>query len=109
MTDQWKAVETYLTNHLVPPDSVLEANLSASEEAGLPSIAVSPNEGKLLHILARMIGAKKILEIGTLGGYSTTWLGRALPEGGKLITLEFDPKHADVAKKNIELAGLSGK
>jgi predicted O-methyltransferase YrrM len=109
MTEQWKAVESYLTDHLVPHDPVLEDNLAASEEAGLPAIAVAPNEGKLLHILARMIGAKKILEIGTLGGYSTTWLGRALPEDGKLITLEFDPKHAEVATKNIALAGLSGK
>jgi predicted O-methyltransferase YrrM len=109
MLDQWKTVETYLTDHLVPKDDVLESALLASNEAGLPAIAVSPNEGKMLHIYAKMTGAKKILELGTLGGYSTIWLARALPEGGKLISLEFDPKHAEVARKNVERAGLSGK
>jgi len=109
MSNQWAAVEAYLTDHLVPNDPVLDAALAASEEGGLPAIAVAPNEGKLLHILARMAGARKILEIGTLGGYSTIWLGRALPEGGKLITLEFEPKHAEVASANIKRAGLSDR
>lgn len=109
MQEQWKAVESYLTDHLVPHDPALEAALVASEQAGLPPIAVAMNEGKLLHILARMMGAKMILEIGTLGGYSTIWLGRALPDDGKLITLEYDPKHADVATKNIANAGLGDR
>ncbi len=109
MQEQWKAVENYLNDHLVLQDAALEGALAASSEAGLPPIAVAANEGKLLHILARMIGAKKILEIGTLGGYSTIWLGRALADGEKLITLEFDPKHAAVATKNIAEAGLSDR
>ncbi|HEX3357616.1 MAG TPA: O-methyltransferase [Tepidisphaeraceae bacterium] len=104
--DQWTAVDRYLTDLLVPPDPVLDAALAASVKAGLPPINVSPNQGKLLHLLARMHGAKNILEIGTLGGYSTIWLARALPQDGKIVTLEFDPKHADVAKANFKLAGI---
>jgi predicted O-methyltransferase YrrM len=109
MSDQWRAVESYLTDHLVPNDPILETALAESEAGGLPNIAVAPNEGKFLHILAKTIGAKKILEIGTLGGYSTIWLSRALPEDGKLITLEFEPKHAEVAKRNLERAGMGSK
>ena len=106
--EQWTAVDRYITDLLVPPDPVLEAALQASVAAGLPPIAVSPNQGKLLHLLARVQGARKILEIGTLGGYSTIWLARALPADGRLITLEFDPKHAEVARGNIARAGLAG-
>lgn len=103
----WTSVDRYITGMLVPPDSVLDAALAAADAAGLPQIAISPNEGKFLHLLARSIGARNILEIGTLAGYSTIWLARALPEGGRLVTLEFDPKHAEVARGNIAHAGLS--
>jgi len=102
--EQWTAVDRYLTELFVPSDPALDATLAASAAAGLPSIAVSPNQGKLLHLLARMAGARRILEIGTLGGYSTIWLARALPpKGGRLVTLEAVAQHADVAR-----AGLSG-
>ncbi len=104
----WKEVDGYITDQLIPADPVLEEAQAANAAAGLPTIDVAPNQGKLLHLLARVAGAKRILEIGTLGGYSTTWLARALPEGGRLITLEFDAKHADVARKNIARAGLDG-
>jgi len=103
----WTSVDRYITGMLVPPDPVLDAALAAANAAGLPQIAVSSNEGKFLHLLARSIGARNILEIGTLAGYSTIWLARALPEGGRLITLEFDPKHAEVARANIAHAGLA--
>ena len=104
--DQWSAVDGYVTDLLVRPDAALEAALAASNEAGLPTIAVSPNTGKLLHLLARAKGARRILEIGTLGGYSTIWLARALPPGGRLMTLDFDPKHTKVARANLARAGL---
>src|SRR5215217_7400352 len=106
MKEQWTAVGQYLADLLVPPDAALDAALAASEAAGLPAIAVAPNEGKLLHLLALMCGARTILEIGTLGGYSTIWLARALPPGGRLVTLESEPKHAEVARANVALAGL---
>ena len=106
--EQWTAVDRYITDMLVPPDAALDAALEASNAAGLPAIAVAPNQGKLLYMLAKMRGARRILEIGTLGGYSTIWLARALPPSGRLITLEKDPKHGDVARANIERAGLSG-
>jgi predicted O-methyltransferase YrrM len=106
--DQWTAVDKYINHLFVPPDPALEAALQASTEAGLPAIQVSPAQGKLLHLLARVHGARRILEIGTLGGYSTIWLGRALPPGGSLITLEVDPTHAEVARANIARAGLAG-
>ncbi|WP_446745177.1 O-methyltransferase [Silvibacterium acidisoli] len=102
----WTAVDDYIEAKLVPADSVLEGALAASEEAGLPSIAVSSTQGRLLMILAQATRAKRILEIGTLGAYSTTWLARALPRDGKLITLEADPKHAEVARKNLKHAGF---
>jgi predicted O-methyltransferase YrrM len=105
--EQWTAVDRYITETLVPPDAVLEAALEASDAAGLPRIAVAPNQGKLLQLLARARGARRILEIGTLGGYSTIWLARALPAGGRLITLEVEPKHAEVARANIARAGLA--
>jgi predicted O-methyltransferase YrrM len=103
----WTAVDQYTTDLLLPPDAALDAALAASEAAGLPSISVSPSQGKLLMLLAQLAGAKQILEIGTLGGYSSIWLGRALAPGGRLITLEADPKHAEVARGNIARAGLA--
>jgi predicted O-methyltransferase YrrM len=105
----WKSVDQYFEGMLLPDDPVLEAAVKASVEAKLPPIAVSAVQGKLLHLIARAINARKILEIGTLGGYSTIWLGRALPAGGKLTTLELDPKHAAVARSNLARAGLSEK
>lgn len=102
----WTAVDDYLNDLFIPFDPVLDATLASSEAAGLPSISVSPNEGKLLMLLAQLHGARTILEIGTLGGYSTIWLARALPPGGSLITLEAIPKHVEVARANIVRAGL---
>jgi predicted O-methyltransferase YrrM len=104
----WTAVDDYITGMLLPADTVLEAALEASRAAGLPPIAVTPAQGKLLHILARLQGARRILEIGTLGGYSTIWLGRALPADGKLLTLEVNPEYAKIARENISRAGLDG-
>jgi predicted O-methyltransferase YrrM len=106
MTDRWNAVDRYLTGLLAPSDPVLEAVLEANAAAGLPPHDVSPTQGKLLHVLARAQGARRILEIGTLGGYSTIWLARALPAGGRLITLEADRRHAEVARANLTRAGL---
>ncbi|WP_028401361.1 O-methyltransferase [Ectobacillus panaciterrae] len=103
----WTAVDRYITDLLVLPDSALDAALQANAAADLPPIDVSPNQGALLQLLARVQGARTILEIGTLGGYSTIWLARALPADGHLITLEADPKHAEVARSNIAYAGLA--
>ncbi len=109
MTQQpWSAVDQFLADLLVRPDPALDAALQASSAAGLPAISVSPVLGKLLMLLARAQGARSILEIGTLGGYSTIWLARALPEGGRLITLEAEPRHAEVARANLGRAGLGG-
>ncbi len=105
--EQWTAVDRYITDLLVPPDPALDGALQTSAAAGLPSHNVSPNQGKLLLLLARSALARTILEIGTLGGYSTIWLARALPTDGRLITLEADPKHAEVARANIARAGLA--
>jgi len=105
--DQWTAVDEYIINRLVPPDPALDAALESSAAAGLPAIHVTPNQGKLLHLLARTVGARRILEIGTLGGYSTIWLARALAAGGRLITLEVDPGYAAIARTNIRRAGLA--
>jgi predicted O-methyltransferase YrrM len=105
--ERWAAVDHYITDLLVPSDPALDAALEASARAGLPTINVSPTQGKLLNVLARIQGAGKILEIGTLGGYSTIWLARALPAGGRLITLEADPRHAEVARGNLAGAGLA--
>jgi predicted O-methyltransferase YrrM len=102
--EQWTAVDRYITDHLVPRDTVLEEALEANALSGLPSIDVAPNQGKLLYLLALMKGAKRILEVGTLGGYSTIWLARALPADGRLVTLELEPKHAEVARGNLERA-----
>ena len=104
--EKWTAVDDYIADRLLTPDDALSAALADSAAAGLPSISVSACQGKLLHLLALANGAKSILEIGTLGGYSSIWLARALPEGGRLVTLEIDPKHAEVARANIARAGL---
>ncbi|MEU6877263.1 O-methyltransferase [Streptomyces sp. NPDC046712] len=105
-TDQWTTVDRYLTDLLAPADEALAATLADSRAAGLPEIAVAPNQGKLLHLLVAMQGARTVLEIGTLGGYSTIWMARALPADGRMITLEYNPDHADVARANIARAGL---
>jgi predicted O-methyltransferase YrrM len=107
--ETWTAVDRYFESLFLSPDPALDAALAASQAAGLPSIHVSPLQGKLLHLLARAQGARSILEIGTLGGFSTIWLARALPPGGKLITLEADPKHAEVAQANIVRAGVADR
>ena len=99
----WTAVDTYAADLFTPPDAALDAALKASAAAGLPPINVSPMQGRLLHVLALLGGARNILEIGTLGGYSTLWLALALPQGGRLITLEADPKHAEVARANVSV------
>jgi predicted O-methyltransferase YrrM len=105
--EKWAGVDRYLCDLLAPSDPALEGALRRSAEAGLPAIHVAPNQGKLLHVLARALGARSILEIGTLGGYSTIWLARALSEGGRLVTLESDARHAEVALANLAAAGLS--
>ena len=105
--EHWTRVDEYISEQMLPRDAVLESALAAAEAAGMPAINVAPNQGKFLSLLAQMQGASRILEIGTLAGYSTIWLARALPETGKLVTLELDPKHAQVARANIDRAGLS--
>ena len=105
---RWAAVDRYIADLFVPADPALDAILKASEEAGLPTINVSPTQGKLLMLLALAQRARKVLEIGTLGGYSTVWLARALPADGRLITLEVDPAHAAVARTNLARAGVEG-
>ena len=105
--ERWAAVDRYITDLLVTSDPTFDAALAASAAAGLPPHDVSPAQGKLLHLLARMQGARTILEIGTLGGYSTIWLARALPAAGRLVTLEIDPRHAAVARANVARAGLA--
>jgi predicted O-methyltransferase YrrM len=107
--DTWTAVDEYFKDKLIGIDDALDAALTNSEMSGLPPINVAPNQGKLLHMLAKIQGAKSILEIGTLGGYSTIWLAWALPEGGQLVSLEYDQKHADVSQQNIEHAGLADR
>src|SRR4051794_21334287 len=104
--DRWAALARYVTGLLVRPDPVLEAALAANAAAGLPAHDVSPAQGRLLELLARMGGARRVLEIGTLGGYSAIWLARALPPGGRLMTLELDPGYAEVARANLARAGL---
>ncbi|WP_328539031.1 O-methyltransferase [Streptomyces sp. NBC_00344] len=104
--EQWTEVDRYFTDHLVPSDGALDAALAASDAAGLSPINVAPNQGKLLHLLARIQGARSVLEFGTLGGYSTIWLARALPADGRLVSLEADPQAADVARANLARAGL---
>ena len=106
---QWSQVDEYIVQTLVPSDAALDAALRSSTEAGLPAINVAPNQGKFLALLATIQGAKRILEIGTLGGYSSIWLARSLPADGQLVTLELSPKHADVARQNLERAGVASR
>jgi predicted O-methyltransferase YrrM len=105
----WSEVDSYIVERLMPPDPALDAALAANKAAGLPAIDVSPPQGKLLNFFARMIGARRVLEIGTLGGYSTIWLARALPPDGVVVTLEALSAHAETARKNIERAGLAAR
>jgi Predicted O-methyltransferase len=105
----FEQVDAYIANLLGQEDEALKAATRSLEEAGMPAISVSPNQGKFLQVLAKLVNAKKILELGTLAGYSTIWMARALPPEGHLITLEYDPKHAEVARKNIERAGLAAQ
>lgn len=107
--NQWREVDAYIAGHLLGPDPALDAALAANAAAGLPAIDVAPVQGKFLHLLARMAGARRILEVGTLGGYSTIQLARALLPGGRLVSLEIDPHHARVARDNIARAGLADR
>ena len=109
MQDLWTQVDSYYGDLLAPADEQLEAVLQANEQAGLPAIGVSPLQGKFLEILVRISGARRVLEIGTLGGYSTIWMARALPDGGRIVTLEFDPHHAEVAQSNLKKAGVADR
>jgi len=105
----WIDVDRYFVDTLNLSDPILDATMTANAAAELPAIDVAPNQGKLLHLFAKLVSARKILEMGTLGGYSTIWLARALPPGGRVVSLEFNPKHANVAKSNIQRAGLSDR
>jgi len=109
MDAAWNEVDAYLAGKLLGDDAALAAALAANRERGLPAIDVSPVQGKLLHLIARAMGARRVLEIGTLGGYSTIWLARALPQDGRVVTLEIDPHHAEVARANLERAGMAGR
>lgn len=106
---QWSAVDEYIASLWMPDNAILEETLRRSEAAGLPAIHVAPTHGQFLMLLARSIGAKSILEIGTLGGYSTIWLAQALPDEGELVTLEVNPHHATVARENLSRAGVIDK
>ena len=105
----FEKVDQYISDLIAPQDEALLETARSIDEAGMPQISISPNQGKFLHVLALLCGAKNILEIGTLAGYSTIWMARALPPGGRLITIEFDPRHARVAQKNIDRAGLQSQ
>lgn len=109
MESLWNQVDEYFGGQLTPQDHALEEALATSAAAGLPAIAVTATQGKLLELLARITGARRILELGTLGGYSSIWMGRALPPDGDLVTVEIDPAHAAVARRNIDRAGLSDR
>jgi predicted O-methyltransferase YrrM len=106
MSESWSVVDAYLNGVLLPADPIAEATLAANAEAGLPAIDVSPTQGRLLQLLVRMSGARRVLEVGTLGGYSTMWIGRGLPEDGTIVTLEVNETHARVARANLDRAGL---
>ena len=106
---RWAAVDDYIAAALLDDDGALSAALAANEAAGLPEIDVSAPQGKMLHLMARMTGARRILEVGTLGGYSTIWLARALPADGELVTLELEPHHAGVARANLAAAGMASR
>jgi predicted O-methyltransferase YrrM len=103
---RWRDVERYLDGSLLHPDPVLDAALRAGSEAGMPQIQVTPSQGKLLYLLARSMGARRVLEVGTLAGYSAIWLGRAVAPEGRVVSLEADPRHAEVARANLSMAGL---
>ncbi len=107
--DQWKQVDAYMAEKLIAEDPVMDAVLQCNADAGLPNHDVAVNQGKLLNLFVQMCGARHVLEIGTLGGYSTIWLARALPEGGKVVTLEYSARHAEVAAQNIQAAGVVEK
>jgi predicted O-methyltransferase YrrM len=107
--DLWTRVDRYVSDTLIAPDAALDAALRDSEAAGLPSIAVSPAYGRMLELLARGVAARRVLEIGTLGGYSAIWLARALPPDGRLVTLELNPRHAEVARRNVDRAGIGDR
>ncbi|HRN29403.1 MAG TPA: O-methyltransferase [Terrimesophilobacter sp.] len=107
--DAWRDVDQYLSDQLVQQDAAFSDTLAASEQAGLPAIELAPTHAKLMHLLARMVGARRVLEIGTLGGYSTAWLARAVPAGGTVVTCEAVPLHAEVARKNLTDAGLDDR
>lgn len=109
MANEWRAVDDYIAQRLIVPAENQGATVEANRRAGLPAIDVSAPQGKMLHLLALAIGARRVLEIGTLGGYSTIWLARSLPEGGQVVTIEFDPRHAEVARQNIAREGASAK
>jgi predicted O-methyltransferase YrrM len=109
MTTEWDRVDDYIAAHLLGSDPVLDATLAANAAGALPAIDVSAPQGKMLHLFARMRGARRILEVGTLGGYSTIWLARALPEDGRLVTLDLEPHHVEVARANIARAGLAAR
>ena len=109
MQQQWSAVDNYMISSLIPEDDVLSQVLENNKRAGLPEHDVAANQGQLLALFVRMTQARRILEIGTLGAYSSIWMARALPPDGKLVTLEADPTHADVARQNIRLAGLNDR
>lgn len=109
MTENWNATDDYLAGLLVGDDPTLTATLDANNAAGLPPIDVAAVQGKFLHLLARIRGARRILEIGTLGGYSTIWLARAVGESGRVVTLEFEPRHAEVARRNLDRAGVGDR
>ena len=106
---RWSAVDSYLNDHLVKPDPIYAEILERSRAAGLPPISVTPSQGKLLQLLARAINARAVLEIGTLGGYSATWLAHGVGSGGRVITIELDPKHAEVARANLQRAGVGDR
>ncbi|MGH9590170.1 MAG: O-methyltransferase [Terracidiphilus sp.] len=106
MKNTWTKVDDYFGGLLAPADDVMKQVLRANDKAGLPSIDVSPLQGKFLFLLARIVQARRVLEIGTLGGYSTIWMARALPVNGRIVTLEMDPKHAEVARQNLSAAGM---
>jgi predicted O-methyltransferase YrrM len=109
MQELWTEVDRYYGDLVAPSDGILDDVLAANEQAGLPAIGVSPLQGKFLDLLVRISGARRVLEIGTLGGYSTIWLARALPSGGRIVTLEFDPHHAEVAHANLRRAGVADR
>jgi predicted O-methyltransferase YrrM len=107
-SETWTGVDDYVSGLLAPGDEALDAAVAAAEGAGMPSIQVTPAQAKLLYLLAKTLGARRVLEFGTLAGYSTIWLARALPDDGRLITLEHDPEHAEVARANLARAGVEG-